>query len=229
MLSDVEHGYTSVEITNDGVMLTVQLAGSVPYTKLFVPSIKRNTNYGYIVGKNDLSDDYGLTKQLNFFEHFFGMAMNDKSVCNGYMNSLIEDLNDYNFMNQTKRLFTGYANQLNKVITTDDSIMQNISKGIYQTFSGQHNYKCDIVEFDNTNFQIYVIKYQSVEDCLRQYGNIRAKVKKTVSPTLEFVGENDRSIFSVIIRREKYPSTETGYRYKAYIEPSKDLMDNLLK
>lgn len=188
---------------------------------LFLTLADKKGGTGSGFGVKELSNDYGVGRQISYLHTLFGIDI-PVEIVSDYFTIAHNDgsPSSETVFSATQYLYTFVAEEIKKHIGDDKleyDFLTKVVKGIQTLESGSdENFEVvhlsggldyDIMDYDE------VLKYLQLID-------IDVKVPDDRTPMLKVFDKNSgKDIFHIRTKREKYASATTGYRYKIYFEP----------
>lgn len=224
-----DNGNFIIEQKRKSLAMVVSIDGRLPYQKIYQITYDKKVNHGITIGKKDIDNDYGLYKQYQFLMDVFKFDILNENIIDNYKKIADNGKNPsyLSMFEATKYLYECMSLELNKTISADNEMLNNISGGIKKIIIGESGHSNEILKFDS-DYQIEKIDYNKLKQYLNDM-SIYTVVKGTKSPILAIMSKKEnKELFRIRTRKEKYKNSKTGNRYKVYFESSNSFLDNVL-
>lgn len=225
-LDKTEQKYVGVHQNNKNINIDVRIGGRTPFKKMLIVK-QKVSNHAVTIGQKDIREDYGLNKQLRFFEEFCGFCVINEQVVDNYkkMANNNNAPSSKTVFKATKMLYSHITRELNKVLTVDVGIKDNIINAMKRVLHDDDYIDADIIKY-STEYGIQSFNYESTSFMMK-HQNLKFKTNRSDTPILAIVNDDNDKILQVRTRKEKYSNNITEHRYKIYLEPTELILEQL--
>lgn len=178
------------------------------------------------IGKKELDKDYGYDSHRNFLKTALGLDIGPDSAVY-YQNShnngqpTVETLEA-----ATRKLYGDVCRRINDGLNgAFDSPLNDFRHNILTTMlnccygvNTDQDCTCIVIPSKEANHQSFNVQ-EVYEKLYKQ--KLKAKCPDHTNPSIRIVDENNKELFQVRFKKEKYGENVTGHRYKMYFKPSK--------
>lgn len=227
----MSENHSELKVVHSGkqLLLDVFVKNRMSFTKKISVIFQRTLNNSITIGKKDLTNDYGIHKQYEFLLNLFKFDILNEKVVDNYKHIADNDSNPSHesIFEATKYLYSCLSKELNKTLPHDSGMINMISDGVKEIINGENFQENEVLRFDK-DYQIEKIDYERMKNSLMD-SDIYTTVRDTKSPILAIMSKKEnRELFRIRTRREKYLNSITENRYKVYFEASNSFLDNVL-
>lgn len=175
------------------------------------------------IGQKDLKKDYGFDSHREFLNASLGVDIGPDSgvyyqASHNNGTPTVESMEG-----ATRQLYEGLCRKINEGFNgAYDSPLNDFKHNIITKMLGccygiNTNQECTCVVMPNNKVQFQSFNVQSLYEKLYTM-KLSAKCPENVNPSIRIIGENNKELFQVRFKKERYGD---NHRYKMFFKPSK--------
>lgn len=178
------------------------------------------------IGQKDLQKDYGYDSHRKFLNYSFGVDIGPDSAVYYQTSHNNGNPSAKTVEAATRQLYEEISKRINQGFDgAFDSTLRDFKHEIISSMLGccygvNTDDDCTCLVMPNNK-----VKHDSfdVQDLYQKLynANLRAKCPENVNPSIRIVDGDNKELFQVRFKKEKYKDNLTGHRYKMYFKPSK--------